>query len=353
MSYESAHKAQNIEKMGHLQQICCGRDHTLNLTRDGDVFSYGTGTYSACGHGGSRAALSPMILKPLRDKRVVKIACGESHSLILTDKCDVYSWGRGFEGQLGLSSSIEIASTPQYIKSFYGQAVHSIEAGAYFSLAITDDHKLYGWGEAKMGQLGLGKQREVRTPQHIRVYEEESKQELKVQSCSAGFGHTACLTENGDLYTWGFNIYGQLGLGDKSTRWYPCRVKHDISQHNMQRQIKVKCSNYGTFSIDQNGHPYSWGKGCLGHRGTNSIFDLPKMIEINTDNRIFTDMYANDDSILFYAPIRVYNISPSCGPSKGNTLISITGTGFVNSEKLRVRFTYGDLSQEVQCMFDE
>ena len=80
---------------------------------------------------------------------------------------------------------------------------------------------------------------------------------------------------------------------------------------------------------------------------------MPKMIDVNTDNRIFTDIYANDDSVLFYAPIRVYSISPACGPSKGGTTISITGTGFVGSDKLRVRFTYGDLSQEAHCYYDE
>ena len=120
----------------------------------------------------------------------------------------------------------------------------------------------------------------------------------------------------------------------------------------MARQVKIKCSNYGTFSIDEYGHPYSWGKGQIGHQGA-SILDMPKMIECNTDNRIFTDIYANDDSVLFYAPIRVYSISPACGPSKGNTTISITGTGFIGSDKLRVRFTYGDLSQEVSCYYDE
>ena len=80
---------------------------------------------------------------------------------------------------------------------------------------------------------------------------------------------------------------------------------------------------------------------------------MPKMIEVNTDNRIFTDMFSNDDSVIFYAPIRVYSIAPACGPSKGGTVISITGTGFVNSNKLRVRFTYGDLSQEVECQYNE
>jgi len=193
--------------MGHLQMIISGRDHTLNLTRDGDVYSYGTGKFSACGHGGSKEIITPMILKPLRDKRVMKIACGESHSLILTDKHDVYSWGRGFEGQLGLSKSIEVASTPQYIKAFFGKPVESIEAGAFFSLAITKDNELFGWGEAKMGQLGLGKQREVKIPQKIPVID-ETGQEQRVIQCSAGYGHTACITDNGDLFTWGFNIYG-------------------------------------------------------------------------------------------------------------------------------------------------
>lgn len=159
------------DKMGQLLQISCGRDHYLNLTRDGDVFSCGSGTFSAAGHGGSKTMPVPSILKPMRDKRVIKIATGESHSLILTDKGDIYSWGRGFEGQLGLSASIEVASTPQYIKTFYGKPVYHIEAGAFFSLAITRDGKLFGWGEAKMGQLGLGKMRDIRLPQQIHITE--------------------------------------------------------------------------------------------------------------------------------------------------------------------------------------
>jgi hypothetical protein len=55
---------------------------------------------------------------------------------------------------------------------------------------------------------------------------------------------------------------------------------------------------------------------------------------------------------VLYAPIRVYSVKPNCGPASGNTTISITGTGFVNSEKLRIRFSYGDLSQEIGCQFD-
>ena len=88
--------------MGRLLQIACGTDHALSLTRDGDLFSQGTGKLCAAGHGGASGSQGPMILKPLKDKRVVSIACGDNHSLVLTDKGYLYTWGRGFEGQLGL-----------------------------------------------------------------------------------------------------------------------------------------------------------------------------------------------------------------------------------------------------------
>lgn len=214
------------ENMGHLKQIVASKNHILQLTRDGFVFSYGTGDFSVTGHGGSQAVLKPRILKHLSDKRVVQIACGENHSLILTDKNDVYSWGRGYEGQLGISDKIEIAAKPNYVKAFFGVPVTFIACGAFYSLAITHENKLYGWGEARLGQLGLGvKTRMVRTPTHIAVKESEDTvssknvstvsvkgenpkldtNEAKIFFCSAGLGHTTAISEEGELFVWGFN----------------------------------------------------------------------------------------------------------------------------------------------------
>lgn len=73
----------------------------------------------------------------------------------------------------------------------------------------------------------------------------------------------------------------------------------------------------------------------------------------NTDNRVFTDVFTNGDAALLFAPVRVYEIEPKCGPAAGGTEIKITGTGFTDSEKLCVRFTYGNRSSEVPCYFNE
>ena len=160
-----------------------------------------------------------MPLLNLKDKRIVQIACGESHSLALTDKGYLYSWGRGFEGQLGLSEVIEIASVPSFVKYFHGTQVKHIAAGSFHSLAITENGSMYSWGEARMGALGTGKHRDVRIPNQITFPDAG----VKMAQCSAGYGHSASISSEGQLYSWGFNVYGQAcgEAGNLKTQWTP------------------------------------------------------------------------------------------------------------------------------------
>lgn len=82
--------------------------------------------------------------------------------------------------------------------------------------------------------------------------------------------------------------------------------------------IKVACSQYATYAIDAAGVPLSWGKGFVGHQ-EESRHELPCRIVHNTDNRIFTDVFTIGDAALLFAPVRVYQIEPKCGPAKGGT----------------------------------
>ncbi len=97
-----------------------------------------------------------------------------------------------------------MASTPQYVKSFYGKPVSYIACGAMHSLAITKDGSFWGWGEAKLGQLGCGKQREVRLPQKIEFNHEKGGDFVQ---CAAGYGHSVALNKTGNVFVWGFNVY--------------------------------------------------------------------------------------------------------------------------------------------------
>lgn len=72
--YEMGNTRTIQDSMGHLKQIVASKNHILQLTRDGFVFSYGTGEFSVSGHGGSKVCPKPEILKHLSDKRVVQIS---------------------------------------------------------------------------------------------------------------------------------------------------------------------------------------------------------------------------------------------------------------------------------------
>ena len=66
------------------------------------MYSFGKGNFGSLGLGGTIFSAAPRQIGKLGNKRIVTVACGMYHSLALSEIGDVYSWGRGFEGQLGL-----------------------------------------------------------------------------------------------------------------------------------------------------------------------------------------------------------------------------------------------------------
>ena len=99
--------------------------------------------------------------------------------MALSEIGDLFTWGRGYEGQLGLLQSTESASSPQFVPHFFKydnskdvkmlrkKPIHKIACGSYHSLAIDEDGELYAWGEARCGQIGTG--RKIKQSKPIRL----------------------------------------------------------------------------------------------------------------------------------------------------------------------------------------
>lgn len=81
----------SIEELGHIKSIKCGKYHTLILNKDGFLYSYGSGVFGVLGHGGSLSCETPLLIKVISDKIIKEIACGEAHSLALTQNGEVYA----------------------------------------------------------------------------------------------------------------------------------------------------------------------------------------------------------------------------------------------------------------------
>jgi alpha-tubulin suppressor-like RCC1 family protein len=85
-----------------INEIKSGKEHNIILTDQGLLYAFGKGNFGSLGLGGTVFSPGPQQITKLRNKKIVSVSCGMFHSLALSDIGDVYSWGRGFEGQLGL-----------------------------------------------------------------------------------------------------------------------------------------------------------------------------------------------------------------------------------------------------------
>jgi len=105
---------------------------------------------------------------------------------------------------------------PQLIASLESDHVVCVSVGGLHSVIVTEAGILYSFGWNYYGQLGLGHKDDVNTPRRVAIQ--------AVRSACAGSSHTAAITREGSLFTWGDNILGQLGHGDTTHRSNPTAV---------------------------------------------------------------------------------------------------------------------------------
>ena len=134
------------------------------------MFSFGEGEDGQLGHGdhgdGERQ-LVPKVIEALRGVRVVAIAAGTYHSMVLTDGGDVLTFGYGLRGQLGHGDEGS-KPIPRVIESLRGvRVVMAIAAGAYHSMVVTDGGAVLSFGGGDDGELGHGDEEDQFEPKEI------------------------------------------------------------------------------------------------------------------------------------------------------------------------------------------
>ncbi|KAI4385198.1 hypothetical protein MLD38_003251 [Melastoma candidum] len=310
---------------GHgVVSVICGADHTIALSESrSEVYSWGWGDFGRLGHGNSSDVFTPQPVKALHGVRIKQIACGDSHCLAVNMDGEVHSWGRNQNGQLGLGST-EDSLLPQNINAFKGVPVKMIAAGAEHTAAVTENGELYGWGWGCYGNLGLGDRNDRLVPEkvsavhgekmvmvacgwrhtisvsasgtlytfgwskygqlghgdfedHLVPHKLEALQGSIISQVSGGWRHTMALTSDGKLYGWGWNKFGQVGVGDNIDHCAPVQVKFPDDQ----KVVLVSCGWRHTLAVSEQDNVFSWGRGTNGQLGHGESVDrnVPKIIE--------------------------------------------------------------------------
>jgi len=137
--------------------IASGDMHSIAMTSDGQVFAWGHNGNGQLGDGGwmdSPAPVAVSMTGVLTGKTAVAIAAGGVHSLALTAEGQVFAWGANWQGQLGNGTTTNSAVPLAVSGDLAGKTVAAIEAGAFYSLALTSDGQIFGWGDNMARQLG-------------------------------------------------------------------------------------------------------------------------------------------------------------------------------------------------------
>jgi alpha-tubulin suppressor-like RCC1 family protein len=234
--------------------ISAGAQHSLACTLKGDVYAWGENRDGQLGLNSNISQLRPVRVEyHISGKRIRKVAAGAQHSLCLTVRGDVYAWGQGKDGQLGLGKNAS-ESRPMLIQVLQGKIVTDIAAGENHSGAVLRDGVVFTWGSGDMGKLGHGR---VTRPQ---ILPRTVRGALKKETCislSLGMSHSAAVTKNGQVYIWGGGWFGRLGLGNSDNIYTPCKIE----SLDYMFIVQIACGGYHTMALTSEGEVYIWGRG--------------------------------------------------------------------------------------------
>ena len=252
---------QKIEVLSNVAAIVAGGYYSLALARDGSVWAWGDNEYGQLGLGTSGYGTyedTPRKVNVLSN--VAAIVAGGCHSLALARDGRVWAWGYNYCGQLGLGTSggsWADESTPQKVNALSNVA--AIVAGDYHSLALDRDGSVWAWGYNEYGQLGLGtsgSNTDEATPQKVEALS-------NVAAIVAGDYHSLALARDGSVWSWGYNKYGQLGLMD-----YSEIITTPQQVTGIADLVAIAGGEYHTLAVTQDGAVWAWGNNQFGQAGT-------------------------------------------------------------------------------------
>ncbi|XP_075057981.1 putative E3 ubiquitin-protein ligase HERC6 isoform X2 [Mixophyes fleayi] len=234
-SLEQIHalEAQTIVDVG------CGSNHSVAICNEGNIFTWGEGIQGQLGSGQIlQQTPIPRKITGLSDIKIIQISCGHYHTVALSDDSSVFSWGKNDVGQLGLGKQITNHASPQLVKSLNGVPLVQVTAGGSQSFALSILGIVFGWGKNNAGQLGFNSD-----PQKgvFRPYAVSSLRDLGVTYISCGDEHTAVLSKDGTVYTFGDATHGQLGESSTAHTSVPQKIEEYEGQVS-----QVACGSYHT-----------------------------------------------------------------------------------------------------------
>ncbi|XP_076290799.1 RCC1 and BTB domain-containing protein 1 isoform X2 [Lasioglossum baleicum] len=250
----------------------------LILTNGGMVYSMPKGFFNE--NQFIAEGSKPNIINESFDNEIVEdIACGKHQFLVLTSSGKVYYSDSIYNGDSRARINVN-------------KRITFISCGHFFNVIVTEDGKVYSWGNNDHGQLGISN--------FSKTKEEPSKVKgldgVIISKVACGYTHVLALSNEGDVYVWGANTYGQLGLCTNGSMHTPKKL--DTQNIKEVVDIATSCHHHISFAMDTNNRVFMWGQ-CLGR---NLI--VPTLTSVSSIHDAFA-FYASPK--VMHKPLIFYN----------------------------------------------
>ncbi|MFP4187381.1 MAG: InlB B-repeat-containing protein [Acholeplasmataceae bacterium] len=267
-----------------------GNDHNLTVTSQGRIFVWGSNSFGTLGDGTTTNMNSPSEVTARFNldwgEYIIDVFSGDQTSFAITSEDRIFAWGNNTYGQLGDGTTDHRDLPVEITNRFPGlnpdEVIVDIVGGAYHTLALTSDGNLFAWGRNWLGQLGDGTTDDRHSPVNINEHFSFDAG-VTVESIAAGENHSVAIDSDGDVYSWGDNLFGQLGNGEQGQQTSPINITEEFAFDAEEIPIHIAAGRLHNVLTTSENRIFTWGNNGSGQLGNKSFDSSSVPIDI-TDN---------------------------------------------------------------------
>ncbi|XP_068173568.1 serine/threonine-protein kinase Nek8 isoform X2 [Antennarius striatus] len=291
-----------------IKSVSCGDLFTTCMTDRGIIMTFGSGSNGCLGHGNFNDVTQPKIVEALLGYELVQVSCGASHVLAVTNEREVFAWGRGDNGRLGLGTQ-DTFNSPQQVTLPVEFEAQRVVCGVDCSMIISTQCSIMACGSNRFNKLGLDKITAGEEPnplnqvEEVNLYTHVQSAPLnteKIVYTDIGTAHSVAVTERGQCFTFGSNQHGQIGCSSRRSSRTPYLVP------GLRGITMAACGDAFTLAIGSDGEVYTWGKGARGRLGRKEEDSgIPKAVQLDESHPFVVTSVAccHGNSLLAVKPL--------------------------------------------------
>ena len=276
--------------------IAKGASMGYALDEEGRVWAWGRNAEGQLGNGTTVNSSWPVLVRPGTGMlpRFTAIAAGGSSGYALDEDGHMWAWGNNGDGQLGVGTTTR-SLWPVRVQTDYGvlPSFTAIGAGSNAGYAIDESGRIWAWGVNGYGQLGDGTTTGSLWPVLVKAVGSEVLPSFTAVAGGSVMGYA--LAEDGAVWAWGRNGYGELGIGTFSDSLGPVRMQSD--SETLPAFTAIAAGSFTGYALGVDGSIRTWGLNSSGQLGIGTTANSPWPVRVQSNSETlpaFTAIIAGD-----------------------------------------------------------